>query len=391
MNVENLIQENNDYFRHWIDSQSHLIVSTSSFEYEMTEETISQYAETIAHASMESNKDSICFNVIAEGMPFGTINSINRIVNQLINVFKFELRVFKIIFGGSHYYKNYSFYLESVKRFNWFPMRVVFANNYEVLFSARIAQNPEIYQRINQTPRVKSKKFLCYNRNVKAHRLYITAMLMSKNLLDKGFFSMYLGGGQEHGMHEDTRYVFNILENYFPKTWKDAADILDKNYDKFPITLSLGTNNAHNMHEITEEDFEHYNDSYFGIITETKFFHDDPTNLFLLKSDLSLDGYLFSEKTYKFIAGKLPFIMVGFPGSLPALRELGYQTFHPYIDETYDTIEDDEERLRAIIVEIDRLCNLNDAKWLIIQEKLQGIIEHNFNLLKNTHPKSYTP
>jgi hypothetical protein len=324
-------------------------------------------------------------------MPYGTVNSIDRIVKRLVNNFKFELKQFKIIFGGSHHYKNYNFYLESVKRFNWLPLRVTFVNNYELLFLARIWQNPEIYQRINQSPKIKNKKFLCYNRNVKAHRLYITAMLMSKNLLDKGFFSMYLYGGQEHGMHEDTRYSYHFLEQYFPKTWKYAVDILDNNYDKFPITLSLRTDNAHNMHEITEEDLEHYNDAYFGIITETKYFHDNPTNLFLLKTDLSLDGYLFSEKTYKFIAGKLPFIMVGVPGSLQALRDLGYQTFYPYIDETYDTIYDDEERMIAILVEIERLCGLDDAKWLIMQEKLQSIVEHNFNILKNAHPKNYTP
>jgi hypothetical protein len=366
-------------------------VGTSTFEYEMSDEQIIQYAETIALAVRDTGRGKVCFDIIAEGMPFGTINTVNRIVKRLIDLFSFEIAQFKIVFGGSHHYKNYNFYLESVRRFNWLPIRVIFVNNYELLFKAKIEQNPDIYQRINQSPKIKNKKFLCYNRNVKAHRLYITAMLMSKNLIDKGFFSMYLYGQQTHGMSEDTRYVYNMLVDYFPKTWKDAANVLEDNYDKFPITLSLGTDNAHNMHEITEEDFAHYNDSYFGIITETKYFHDNPTNLSLLKTDLSLDGYLFSEKTYKFIAGKLPFIMVGVPGALRALRDLGYRTFYPYIDETYDTIQDDEERMFAIIKEIERLCGLGDDKWLIIQDRLQGIVEHNFNVLKDSYPKSYSP
>jgi hypothetical protein len=391
MIIKNLIQEKNDYLRNWIDVSSHLIVGTSTFEYEISDEQIIQYVETIALAIRDTGRGKVCFDIMAEGMPFGTINTINRIVKRLIDLFSFEIAQFKIIFGGSHHYKNYEFYLESVRRFNWLPIHVIFANNYELLFSARIGMNPDIYQRINQKPKIKNKKFLCYNRNVKAHRLYITAILMSKNLIDKGFFSMYMRGNHEHGLTEDTRYVFNMLEHYFPQTWQHAADVLDKNYDKFPITLSLRPDNAHNMHEITEEDFEHYNDAYFGIITETKYFHDNPTNLNMLKADLSLDGYLFSEKTYKFIAGKLPFIMVGVPGSLQALRDLGYQTFYPYIDETYDTIYDDEERMIAILVEIERLCGLGDDKWLIIQDKLQGIVEHNFNVLKNAYPKSYSP
>lgn len=391
MKIENLIQEKNDYLGHWIDVPSHLIVGTSTFEYEMSDEQIIQYVESIALAVRDTGRGKVCFNIIAEGMPFGTINAVNRIVNRLINLFRFEITQFKIIFGGSHHYKNYEFYLESIRRFNWLPIRVIFVNNYELLFSARIEMNSDIYQRINQIPKIKNKKFLCYNRNVKPHRLYITAMLISKNLIDQGFFSMYWLGGKEHGMHEDTNYSTSILELFFPKTWNLAADILNNNRDKFPITLSLGTNNAHNMHEITPEDFAHYDDAYFGIITETKYFHDNPTDLFLLKSDLSLDGYLFSEKTYKFIAGKLPFIIVGVPGSLQALRELGYKTFHPYINEAYDAIQNDEDRMIAIINEIERLCGLNDTKWLTIQEKLQSIIEHNFNILKNTYPKNYTP
>lgn len=391
MIIENLVQEKNDYLKHWINMPSHLIVSTSTFEYEMSEERITQYVESIALTVRDSGRGDICFDVVAEGMPFGTINTINRIVKRLIESFNFSLIQFKILFGGSHHYKNYEFYLESVRRFNWLPIRVIFVNNYELLFSARIGMNPDIYQRINQSPKIKNKKFLCYNRNVKAHRLYITAMLMSKNLIDTGFFSMYYRGSQEHGLHEDTRYMHNLLEKYFPNTWKFAADILEKNYDKFPLTLSLKGTNLHCMHEITPEDFAHYDDAYFGIITETKYFHDNPTDLFLLKSDLSLDGYLFSEKTYKFIAGKLPFIMVGVPGSLQALRELGYQTFHPYINEAYDAIQNDEDRMLAIIDEIERLCGLSDEKWLIIQEKLQGVVEHNFNVLKNTYPKNYTP
>lgn len=391
MIIENLVQEKNDYLKHWINVPSHLIVSTSTLEYEMSEEQITQYVESIALTVRDSGRGDICFNVVAEGMPFGTINTINRIVKRLMESFNFSLIQFKILFGGSHHYKNYEFYLESVRRFNWLPIRVIFVNNYELLFSARIGMNPDIYQRINQSPKIKNKKFLCYNRNVKAHRLYITAMLMSKNLIDTGFFSMYYRGSQEHGLHEDTRYMHNLLEKYFPNTWKFAADILEKNYDKFPLTLSLKGTNLHCMHEITPEDFAHYDDAYFGIITETKYFHDNPTDLFLLKSDLSLDGYLFSEKTYKFIAGKLPFIMVGVPGSLQALRELGYQTFHPYINEAYDAIQNDEDRMLAIIDEIERLCGLSDEKWLIIQEKLQGVVEHNFNVLKNTYPKNYTP
>ena len=39
---------------------------------------------------------------------------------------------------------------------------------------------------------------------------------------------------------------------------------------------------------------------------------------------------------------------MGYPGLLKYLRSTGYKTFHPYIDETYDTIDDDEIRYQFV-------------------------------------------
>ena len=98
MIIENLIQKKHDYLRHWININSHLIVSTSTFEYGMSDETIIQYVETIATSIRDSGRGTVCFDVIPEGMPFGTINSINRIVKQLIELFSCDISQFKIVF-----------------------------------------------------------------------------------------------------------------------------------------------------------------------------------------------------------------------------------------------------------------------------------------------------
>ncbi len=76
-------------------------------------------------------------------------------------------------------------------------------------------------------------------------------------------------------------------------------------------------------------------------------------------------------------------MVLGFTNSLARMRDIGYQTFHPYINETYDTIENDEERLIAIVNEIERLCNQTDEEWLEFQRHTNVIAEHNFNVLKN--------
>ena len=90
-----------------------------------------------------------------------------------------------------------------------------------------------------------------------------------------------------------------------------------------------------------------------------------------------------AEKTYKVISAKHPFILMHRPYVLRELRNSGYQTFHPYIDEMYDTIEDDELRLEYIINEIERLYKFTDDEWIKFQTDVQSILLHNFNLLSS--------
>jgi hypothetical protein len=82
---------------------------------------------------------------------------------------------------------------------------------------------------------------------------------------------------------------------------------------------------------------------------------------------------------YKPIAHRHPFIVAGLNGTLKYLRDVGYKTFHPIINEDYDLIVDDEERLQAIEKEVLRLATLDDDTWLQLQEQLKPIIDHNYN------------
>ena len=60
------------------------------------------------------------------------------------------------------------------------------------------------------------------------------------------------------------------------------------------------------------------------------------------------------------------------------LRSLGYKTFHPFIDESYDEITDSEERMRVLNREVKRLCSLSLKeihKWYI---DMKEILIYNF-------------
>lgn len=74
--------------------------------------------------------------------------------------------------------------------------------------------------------------------------------------------------------------------------------------------------------------------------------------------------------------------MLSTPQTLKGLRDIGYKTFHPYINESYDEIYDDQERFYAVMDEVERLANMTDEETRIWLENVQPITQYNFEVLK---------
>jgi hypothetical protein len=86
----------------------------------------------------------------------------------------------------------------------------------------------------------------------------------------------------------------------------------------------------------------------------------------------------FTEKTWKPIMNLHPFILVANKGSLKHLKEYGFKTFEPFIDESYDDIDDVGQRILAIEKEINKLCSkpieeIHEWYWSI-----EDILKHNY-------------
>ena len=103
--------------------------------------------------------------------------------------------------------------------------------------------------------------------------------------------------------------------------------------------------------------------------------------------------YHLTEKTFKPIALKMPFIIFSGAGALNDLKDMGYKTFHPFINESYDNEPDEIKRFDMILKEISRLNNMALDELINHFEPTRDIIEHNYrNLMKrlgdpfkNTH------
>jgi len=106
------------------------------------------------------------------------------------------------------------------------------------------------------------------------------------------------------------------------------------------------------------------NDSLWHIVTETVFYYD--------KLHLT-------EKIFKPIAIKQPFMLIAAPGNLAYLKSYGFKTFDCVIDESYDQIQDPDARIDAVVDQLKWYCALPLDKKQEIIVKIESIVEYNFH------------
>jgi len=86
-----------------------------------------------------------------------------------------------------------------------------------------------------------------------------------------------------------------------------------------------------------------------------------------------------TEKIFKPIIMKQPFILVGCAHNLEYLKSYGFKTFDKWWSEEYDNIEDDIERMHAIGDVIATICSKELAELENILSEMQDILQYNFN------------
>jgi len=76
-----------------------------------------------------------------------------------------------------------------------------------------------------------------------------------------------------------------------------------------------------------------------------------------------------SEKIYKPIAMGHPWIAVANRGFYQALRNQGFQTYNHLIDESFDQIDNNQDRLDRIVQVVNDLCQQDLAQFLVAAEQ----------------------
>jgi hypothetical protein len=92
---------------------------------------------------------------------------------------------------------------------------------------------------------------------------------------------------------------------------------------------------------------------------------------------------MISEKTFKCVVLKRPFIRLGMPHSLKRFKEWGFKTFDGVLfDESYDDIEDFYDRLDVILNQVNNTISMpfNELQEKIQSPAVQEVLDYNYNL-----------
>jgi hypothetical protein len=207
----------------------------------------------------------------------------------------------------------------------------------------------------------RTKTFMCLNKRLRHQRIWFYKYMHDAGILDSGLVSMN---------------SFDCYYRTFEGEEMDEEECEKLNKDLPLLVYGLKNDELDDNYYINRFNNQQSLDTFFTVVSEAHCGDSDET-MFI------------SEKTFKVIACRHPFIIMGNKDSMKKLREIGYKTFDGFLDESYDSLPT-HERMKAIIDSIKKIDSIEDKiEWF---KGMEEIIEHNFNTFQNklkTLPSSF--
>ena len=207
--------------------------------------------------------------------------------------------------------------------------------------------------------RIITRTFISPNRIIAGERQHRLLMLyhIFKNKLTNNWISCPSVCPAENVSIMD---AIQLLSNVYP----DIELVFSEQH--FPITFPYET--GHPMHSCWLSLFKESADSLLYLVTETV----------ATGQRLHL-----TEKTFKPICLRMPFIILGTQGSLKYLRSYGFKTFGDHWDESYDNESDDIIRIEKISRLLQYLNSLSIKQKQKLFNDLNDIINYNYHHFYN--------
>ena len=212
-------------------------------------------------------------------------------------------------------------------------------------------------------------RWMCLNRRPHPHRIYLLTMLERYNLLETGAVSMPKYFGEKEIDWDDKIWDIPYQWQCLKDRFNGHIDALDNNfnsmYSKLPLiadTENFAFNYALNLNGEYSQNFP------VNVISETLFFS---------------AATFASEKVWKpMLMGQI-FLVMAAPFYLQSLRELGFKTFAPYVNEEYDLCMNPMERATALVRSLRDITKLSEEDFGILLANCAPILEYNKQLLTN--------
>ena len=237
----------------------------------------------------------------------------------------------------------------------------------------------------------KPYKFLFLNGRMRNHRKYLLERFKLSGVLDQSLWTcldtnLTLALRSNHGRwweYDSQITLEHNGENLM--TRRRDIHVLPARYEATPHRAQLDTKPTDQEPSIKWRlfnrtwgdaliDGEAYRDTYFSLVTETVFNY----------------PYSFrTEKIWKPIAVGHPWIAVANRGFYKDLQNLGFKTFSHVIDESFDMIDNNQDRIERIATVVEDLCQQDLANFL---SECYNVCRHNQELyaeLRHQVPKEF--
>tara|TARA_B100000941_G_C28501038_1_gene554241 strand:+ start:1013 stop:2311 length:1299 start_codon:yes stop_codon:yes gene_type:complete len=230
---------------------------------------------------------------------------------------------------------------------------------------------PTINYRKDINDDIRPYRYISYNKSLRPDRVALLSLLLKEDLLKYGLISMGSENAGSAGTYQPWPTKFDFVSD---KKLKNDVIKWSKKLEKLrPMKIEgdvdvekidVGENS--NLNPCGYTFAKQYRKVYFQIVTEDVF---------------EADSMFFSQTTYRPLVQNLPFLMFGTNDMMNNLKEIqGFKTFDFMIDENYDSINNNDKRLLAVVEEVKRLCHMDI-------DKLHQLFISNLDKLEYNHEK----
>jgi hypothetical protein len=373
------IQDPDIYIKHIVHKVSglklsNILVTTRHLIEIVSDRGIEDCASCLALQYIKNNNINFFFNHQSEAFQQSFIELMNNLANLVMSKCDITVDKFHLVSGAVNSPRNISIYKKLCQEYSWHQFPLWLDDFWETMTVSKLAKFEIDYSK-------KSKRILCFNGVARVHRIAAVCEMYKRNILDKVYLSINLKQGEIDAFPHHEREFISMFGYENTKQYKE---ILDKNRNDFPRTLTL-TNNINNAYTINDDDKKLFKDTVVSLVNETVFSSRDPRKS-LFRDLLTYPCTFATEKFWKTFQGFHPFIVLSTPHYLKDIRNLGYRTFSPYIDESYDDVENDTLRFKKVMDEVERIANMTDNQVYDFQQNVSKILQFNYKMMKTKKP-----